>query len=78
MLEGLKPLNALRPCLVRTISETLNPADAKIFLDAVNDVNYWKAESLTKALASRGVTIGSKAITRHRQNGCSCSELTDA
>lgn len=69
-----QPPKKVWPCRVRSLYSELDKADAEIFDNAIGD-RAWKAESLSKALAARGVTIAGSAITRHRQKACSCLKV---
>jgi len=73
LLDNLEPPKKVWPCRVRTLYSEFDKTDADIFDNAVSDPN-WKAETLSKALATRGITIAGSAITRHRQKECSCSK----
>jgi hypothetical protein len=66
-----QPPKKVWPCRVRTLSGEFEPADKVIFDNASLDLN-WKASTLSKALAARGIIIAGSAITRHRQKECSC------
>lgn len=71
LLKGLAKPEKIWPCRVRTLSTEFTKEDKEIFDDAVADAS-WAAETLSKALASKGVTIAGSAITRHRKKECSC------
>jgi hypothetical protein len=75
MLEGLAPEVKIPPCGVRTAVDKLEPADQKILLEAVADYETWTANALMAALKRRGVTVGDKAIRKHREGVCSCSKI---
>ena len=72
MLDGLKPPVTVRSCAVRTVLESLDDKDQKIFITAINDVSLWKAETLSNSLRERGVSLSGKSITYHRKGGCTC------
>lgn len=74
LLEGLAKPEKVWPCRVRTLSTEFVGKDKQIFDDAVADTG-WPAETLSKALAVKGVTIAGSAITRHRKKECSCSKI---
>jgi hypothetical protein len=73
MLEGLSLPTRRFPCAVRTLVETLEPKDAAIFKDAVEN-DEWKSKTLSNALRDRGIVIGDDSISRHRKGQCSCSK----
>ena len=75
MLEGLTPPKLLRSCAVRTVLNSLNETDKKVFLDAVNDEQTWPASTLSKSLSSHGVDISDRSIRHHRSKACSCSRV---
>jgi hypothetical protein len=72
MLEDLKPQAYSPPCKVRELAETLEENDAKILMQAVEDVETWGAIALRNALQKRGVLISDKPIQRHRDRRCDC------
>lgn len=74
MLEGLKPPVKVWPCKVRATAETLSKDDAKILLDAAENVD-WKIYALQKALADRGLSLSEKVLHKHRNKICSCYRL---
>jgi len=61
-------------CIVRTTSETLEPADRKKFDDAMTN-DAWKAEPLAAQLQKLGINISSSTIRNHRKGNCSCSRI---
>lgn len=71
LLKGLSKPEKVWPCRVRTLSAQFEKEDKQIFDDAVSDFT-WAAETLSKALAVKGITIAGSAITRHRKKECSC------
>lgn len=73
LLEGLSKPKKIWPCRVRTLSSEFESKDKKIFDDAILDLS-WKAETLSRALSVKGITIAGSAITRHRKKECSCSK----
>jgi hypothetical protein len=73
LLNGLTKPKKIWPCRVRTLSSELDPKDKEIFDAAILDLS-WKSETLSRALAVKGVTIAGSAITRHRKKECSCSK----
>ena len=73
MLEDLKqPPSKVWTCRVRTLANELDDKDKAIFLEAVSNPQ-WKAETLSKALSQKGLSIAGSGITRHRRGQCSCS-----
>jgi hypothetical protein len=62
------------PCAVRTVADTLEPADQDILLAAVMNPE-WQYLSLERALAQKGVTLSQNTIKRHRLKGCSCWKI---
>ena len=75
LLDDLsRPPSKVWNCRVRSIYNDLEQKNKDIFENALNDLN-WKAETLSKALAARGIRIAGSGITRHRQKGCSCSKI---
>ena len=72
MLENLFPPKQSRPCKVRSILETLEPADAEILEAAVMDYQKWKVKTLTDELRKLGLNISEKPIATHRAKDCSC------
>ena len=73
MLEGLAPVVKVHPCGGRTVTDKLDEADQKIFTEAIADYDTWSAHALMVALKRRGITLGDKAIRKHRERVCSCS-----
>lgn len=84
LLDGLSNSKKVWPCRIRTLSRELGELDKKrkadeikdqeIFDKAVLDLS-WKSETLSRALAVKGITIAGAVITRHRKKECSCSNL---
>lgn len=75
LLDDLKtPPPVVLPCKVRTIAANLEPADAKIFLDAVKNP-AWKVENLSDALRAKDILISSNRLKNHRRGTCSCSKI---
>ena len=73
MLEGLAPVVKVSPCGVRTVTDKLDKADQKILAEAIADYDTWSAHALMVALKRKGITLGDKAIRKHRERVCSCS-----
>lgn len=74
LLKGLAKPEKVWPCRVRTLSSEFTKEDKQIFDDAIAD-GSWPAETLSKALAVKGITIAGSAITRHRKKECSCLKI---
>lgn len=77
MLEDLKPLTPERSCKVRTIKRALKAEsenDFNTFCDVIADSGMWPSQTLSKALAQRGIQISGHVITRHRLGECSCAD----
>jgi hypothetical protein len=75
MLENLKPPSKKAPCKVRSLLETLEPADAEILEAAVMDSAKWKISTLANELRKTGLVISEKPITTHRARQCSCWKI---
>lgn len=75
MLENLVAEKPIRSCKVRTVRDSLDGKDQKLFMQYVDDVDGWASHTLAKALASRGLVIDPKAISRHREQQCTCRLL---
>jgi hypothetical protein len=58
-------------CRVRTLASELEKKDQDIFWEAIANPQ-WKAETLSKALSQKGLSIAGSGITRHRKGQCSC------
>lgn len=73
MLENLEPpqSKAIR-CKIADISKELDQADRAIFQQAVDNIQLWKAKTLSRELYKRGIKLADVTITRHRQQLCSC------
>lgn len=73
MLENLEPpQNKSIRCKVADISKELDQADQAIFQRAVDNIDLWKAKTLSRELYKRGVKLADVTISRHRQQLCSC------
>lgn len=59
------------PCRIRDIAATLEPADAKILLDAVENPN-WSIIGLSRQLKERGLMVSESPIKAHRAKACVC------
>lgn len=71
MLEDLNDPKPAEPCRAITLALELEPADARILLDAYDNPR-WTATALSKALRARGVTLGKDTIRAHREKSCKC------
>lgn len=76
LLDGLdQPQPAKRyPCKVRVTADTLDDADAKILLAAVEN-DKWTLNALVTELAKRGLPINKEPLKRHRDKACSCWKI---
>ena len=59
-------------CKVMAVQDSLEPADEKIFIQAVDNVEEWPTETLWRELKRRGVDIGRETIRAHRRGDCVC------
>jgi len=71
MLEGLEPTSRKYSCKTNTIIQSLNEADKKILLNALDNPE-WTNTALTVALNNRGIKISRYSIDSHRNKVCSC------
>jgi hypothetical protein len=71
LLDDLQPVERVRACKVRDTANKLDPADAKILLEAANNPE-WGFTDLVKALAARGIQLSDNSIRRHRFGTCAC------
>ena len=74
MLEDLSIPKRILNCKVRSISETLNEVDKKIFLEACESP-VWTSFALAREFRSRGIDISDRTIRTHRTKGCSCWKI---
>ena len=74
LLDDLAKPAKVWPCKVRDTAANLEPADAKILLDAVMDTE-WQYSTLQNELAKRDIQIGQAQIKAHRSGRCSCSKI---
>lgn len=73
MLEGLTPPpNKAQYCKIAIIEADLTDTDKKIFMDAVNNKDLWRARALSLELRKRGVDVADTTITKHRTKMCFC------
>ena len=74
LLDGLTPVKQIEPCKVgRTIIE-LDPDDAQIMLQALEDPR-WTARALSNALRDRGVGLAKDTLEAHMKKTCRCSKI---
>jgi hypothetical protein len=59
-------------CRVIEVRDSLEPADAKIFDSALENLEDWNSEALTRELNKRGLIISVKTIRGHRNGDCVC------
>lgn len=71
LLDDLKAPKRQWPCRVREIAEGLEPADAKILLEAVSNPD-WPYYTLEFALKDKGISLSQSTIKRHRLKNCGC------
>ena len=74
MLEDLQPAYIERKCKLRTVASTLEPKDSKLLYEFVADEESWSALGLSRALATKGISISDQVIKRHRTLRCSCTQ----
>lgn len=72
LLKDLKPPVRKYSCKVRTLTNAMEKDDAKILMDAINNINGWPARTLQNALEERGIILSDLTINRHRRGTCSC------
>ena len=58
-------------CRIVTILDALDPGDAKVVTEAINDPAVTNS-ALAKVLTSNGHEISNVAIGRHRRGDCAC------
>jgi len=76
MLEGMNPPPKSVPmCKIMLVHDSLDPADQKIFLEAVDNVDDWSSDVLARELGKRGLTVGRETIRVHRRGDCRCVSL---
>lgn len=66
------PPKRQRPCLVRTVIESLPTDEADALRQMLAD-NDWNAADISRALADEGVDVSRERIRVHRHDDCSCS-----
>lgn len=74
ILDGLDPIKEVLPCKIGRILLELEPGDAKILQDALED-SRWTARALTQALISRGITVARDTVDAHMKRTCRCSKI---
>jgi hypothetical protein len=75
MLENLKPPMHKQPCKVRTLLESLEPADQEILEAALKDYQKWQVRTLANSLKELGFNISDRPIAKHRAKECSCWKI---
>jgi hypothetical protein len=75
MLEDLQPAVKVWPCLVRKVLSELDDSDRKLLQQFLDDAEKWPANPLSRALATKNISLSDKIISRHRLKGCSCSKI---
>jgi hypothetical protein len=71
MLEDLALPVKVFTCRVRTIKETLKPADQEILEAAIANPE-WPYKTLSNELRKREIKISDTALKSHRERRCSC------
>lgn len=74
LLDGLEPIKNIEPCKVGRILIELEPGDAQILIQALEDPR-WTARALTNALAGRGISIARDTLDNHMKRTCRCSKI---
>lgn len=73
MLENMTPPKSKAlSCKIDLLAKEMTDADREIFLNAVADADLWAANTLSRELAKRGVSVADVTIARHRQQLCNC------
>jgi hypothetical protein len=73
MLDGLKPPpNRAEYCKIADMSAEMKESDRTIFIEAIDDVDNWKANTLSMALRQRGISVADTTINKHRKRACAC------
>lgn len=65
------PPKKKRPCLVRTITESLPNDEADALRQMLSDAD-WNSADISRALADEGVEVSRERIRVHRNDDCSC------
>jgi len=71
MLENMNPTSRQYSCKMRTIIESLNDADRKILVEALESP-LWNNSALTTALNERGLKVSRYSVDSHTRKQCSC------
>jgi len=66
------PAKRVPVCKIMAIHDSLDVADQKIFIQAVDNVDEWPTETLARELKRRGVDVGRETIRTHRRGDCVC------
>jgi len=73
MLEDLKPsVDRRKWCAIASIFEELDMDDRKRLEGYLRDEDTWSANGLSRALKSKGLSVGVHVILKHRRNECAC------
>lgn len=65
------PPKKQRPCLVRTITESLPTDEADALRQMLADPD-WNSADISRALADEGVEVSRERVRIHRNDDCSC------
>ena len=74
LLDDMTPPVIVSSCRVRSIADSLDEADKKIFMAALADPR-WSNRALATAMNDRGFELGVSSIQKHKSRGCSCSKI---
>lgn len=66
------PAKRVPMCKIMVIHDSLDVPDQKIFIQAVDNVDEWPAETLARELKRRAVDVGRETIRAHRRGDCVC------
>lgn len=73
MLEGMTPpKNNSVYCRVADMAAEMTETDRAIFIEAMDDLDNWKANTLSIALRQRGISVADTTIAKHRKRACAC------
>lgn len=73
MLEGLTPpKNKAVFCRIADMAAEMKETDRAIFIEAIDDQDNWKANTLSIALRQRGISVADTTIAKHRKRACAC------
>ena len=70
--DMVAPPKRVPMCKIMTIHDSLEPADQKVFIAAVDNLDDWPSETLARELKRRGIEIGRETIRYHRRGDCVC------